>query len=948
MQNGRTLPRLHLAGRGPARCAVAALLLPILGLLTADPAPAFEAGVLARIDSLRSAFLADSALAAIDQALRAAESSADSALFLALWVRQGELLTALGQARAGERVLRRALASAWSQGDSATACAALRWLSVATTSQGRTEEATELYRELLGLSRRLGNRLNEGWALVGLGWGATTRGRGEEGVQHCRAAVDLFRAIADRRAEAWARNGLGIALEHAGRLDEARRSYLAAAELAREAQYSLVASFAANNLGSLEYSRGDPGKALEYFREAARLQRSRGNIRESIIPGINIALCETELGRFDAASDSLEKMLALCRREGFEDLEAKVLNQLGDTRGYQGRRDEARAFYRAVLRLGDRAPLKNRTESVFGLVRSLDDPDSCQAMVVLIDEALAALGPRGDPELRTRLDLGLGYMYTKGGRAADAIGPLRRVEQATARLGLTTIAPEALGVLGRAYLALGQRDSARVAFQRAARLWANRRGLPADPEWREARGAWSRSICSNLIGLTLGDRPGPEQIREAYECAQGFKACTLLERMSGPAVERDDLDPAVSLAHLQTVLLDGELLLDFFLGPEQSYLFAVTRDSCRAAALPSEEALESAARLYHDLVAAPPTRAADEAAVREAGLRLGTRLLSGIGDWARTHQRILVAPDGALNLLPLEELLPDMPADAEWARVPSAAVLERIRSARDPSPGCAAPPAIPAGARTTSQPVVRTLVLADDAGPAGRLRGIDEEVSDLAHRYEGMELRVLTGTDSLRVEDLAGPWSIYHVASHAVVDDQRPWRSALHLGEGGLQAGTIARAHLPARLACLSSCRTSHGRVLSGEGMLGLSTALLSAGTGCVVATLWPVEDRATARLMRAFYAELSAGRSVAGALGRAKRQLREDPATSHPFFWAGFVAIGAGDTRIRLVPRRQAPAAAAGIAASVVLPALGLAIWMRRRQMRKHVIRDPNEHLKG
>ena len=130
--------------------------------------------------------------------------------------------------------------------------------------------------------------------------------------------------------------------------------------------------------------------------------------------------------------------------------------------------------------------------------------------------------------------------------------------------------------------------------------------------------------------------------------------------------------------------------------------------------------------------------------------------------------------------------------------------------------------------------------------------------------------------------------------------------------------------------------------------MLGLSTALLAAGTGCVVATLWPVEDRATARLVRAFYSELSAGRSVAGALQRAKHVVRETPATRHPFFWAGFVTIGAGEIRIPLAERERTPAVAAGIAAAAVLPALGLAIWLRRRYVRKRVTLAPNEHLIG
>jgi CHAT domain-containing protein len=74
---------------------------------------------------------------------------------------------------------------------------------------------------------------------------------------------------------------------------------------------------------------------------------------------------------------------------------------------------------------------------------------------------------------------------------------------------------------------------------------------------------------------------------------------------------------------------------------------------------------------------------------------------------------------------------------------------------------------------------------------------------------------------------------------------------------------------------------------------VGLSRAFLSAGAGHVVATLWPVEDRATADLMEHFYERFTAGADAPAALAGAQRALLVAPATEHPFYWAGFVSVG-------------------------------------------------------
>jgi CHAT domain-containing protein len=108
-------------------------------------------------------------------------------------------------------------------------------------------------------------------------------------------------------------------------------------------------------------------------------------------------------------------------------------------------------------------------------------------------------------------------------------------------------------------------------------------------------------------------------------------------------------------------------------------------------------------------------------------------------------------------------------------------------------------------------------------------------------------------------------------------------------------------------LVVLSSCATAVGAVLTGEGVLGLGAAFLAAGTPTLIASQWPVGDRTTARLVRAFYREMAAGATASAALRRAQLEIRSDARTRHSAYWAGFVLIGEPGMRVTLTARSQA-----------------------------------------
>jgi CHAT domain-containing protein len=153
----------------------------------------------------------------------------------------------------------------------------------------------------------------------------------------------------------------------------------------------------------------------------------------------------------------------------------------------------------------------------------------------------------------------------------------------------------------------------------------------------------------------------------------------------------------------------------------------------------------------------------------------------------------------------------------------------------------------------------------------------------------------------------ASHYRILHLATHGRLDDTSPLYSQLVLAtpaagendDGLLEAREILDLRLHADLAVLSACETGRGQAGAGEGLIGMSWAFFVAGCPATVASQWKVEAASTTRLMLAFHRELQAKHTAAEALRLAAlAQLRRHE--RHPFYWAGFVAMGDADSPAR------------------------------------------------
>jgi CHAT domain-containing protein len=153
----------------------------------------------------------------------------------------------------------------------------------------------------------------------------------------------------------------------------------------------------------------------------------------------------------------------------------------------------------------------------------------------------------------------------------------------------------------------------------------------------------------------------------------------------------------------------------------------------------------------------------------------------------------------------------------------------------------------------------------------------------------------------------AGRYRVLHFATHGTLDDTSPMYSALLMAtpdgtdgeDGRLEAREMANVDLSADLVVLSACETGRGRVAPGEGVVGLSWAVLMAGSSRVVVSQWKVDAASTTDLMVRFHRVVAAPRSmvtrpsIAQALRAAALAVMRDPRYRHPFYWSGFILIG-------------------------------------------------------
>jgi CHAT domain-containing protein len=405
----------------------------------------------------------------------------------------------------------------------------------------------------------------------------------------------------------------------------------------------------------------------------------------------------------------------------------------------------------------------------------------------------------------------------------------------------------------------------------------------------------------------------------------------------------------LGLTEIQQQALDEDtLLIEYALGEKRSYLWLVSQRSIDSYELPPRAELEAAARRVYELLTARPKRGTPPDPQFIAQAKTLSRMLLGPAVAQLGNKRLVVVAPGALSYLPFAALpAPEdekrpaggyepLIARHEVVSVPSASVLSVIRLEMAGRQRVAKSVAVLADpVFEENDPRLDEAKNGNSSGETPAAPAADAEHSELMRairtmnfpdarsdftrlpfsRYEADSVIALTlkgtglkATDFDASRDLAksrelSQYRILHFATHGLLNSERPELSGLVFSlfdrerkpqDGFLRLHEVYNLQFNADLVVLSACEMGLGKEIKGEGLIGLTRGFMYAGAPRVVASLWNVDDLATAELMKLFYQRmLKNGLPAGAALRAAQLELSRQKRWASPYFWAGFVLHG-------------------------------------------------------
>ncbi len=367
----------------------------------------------------------------------------------------------------------------------------------------------------------------------------------------------------------------------------------------------------------------------------------------------------------------------------------------------------------------------------------------------------------------------------------------------------------------------------------------------------------------------------PEQ---ALAVSEKLKSRVLREKLQSRASKiLDDVSSRISDLPADTIVVS------YVLTDKKCFAFVLkTNELPKVIALPVSEAelSEQIGRYRESILNFSPAFKTEARALYES-------LLKAADDDIAKAKHLIIVPDGALWELPFQALISSsgkyLIEEREISYAPSLGVLSGLKSA-------------------TASKINRKSFVAfanSTRKDSAALPEAEREANDIGKLYAPSSVFVKVAATEKRVKTEAAQAKVLHLAVHGEINQTNPFASALLFTEdagddGRLTVSEILQMNLPNSLVVLSSCDTSNGQVLSGEGLLSLSWAFLASGGQSVVAAQWAVEEKATADLMLNFHRSLNGNiNESASALRAAQVEALKRPAPfNHPFYWSAFVAV--------------------------------------------------------
>ena len=750
-------------------------------------------------------------------------------------------------------------------------------------------------------------------AYLSLGEEQNNAGKYSESLMNLEKALEIYQNINSKSgvSEVW--NQMGFVYSNLGDYTTAIEKISDAIAIIVEENNTSGLAGAYNHLGIVLQMSGRLEKALEYFNNSL-------GIYEELNDQVNIIALLSNIGTlyFDRkdylrSEEYLYKALLISREIKDKRLEANCLLNLANAQILLGKLNESESNYETGLKI---AKYLNSPDLMWrfyvGMAESIQKSGEYDKAVELNDSALNLIdGIRGtlqDERLKTSYIARerfafegvismLGMLYERDGSRGYDLLAYKYAELSKSRAFLDMLS-ESLANLnkGADNELLKSQDSIFSSLAVAK---------------QQLEDESSKDLPDEQIIVDLKSK-----IKESEEELSRFKQQI---RNANPKYADLKYPQPVSLEEVRSLSADKNIVfLEYSVGDSSSFLWVITPTDRHFFRLPDRKSLqEQVESIRFGLL--EPAKTTDKFII-SAGYSLYTQLIKPAEPYLSKKSKLVIIPDGILNYLPFEVLitenkeesteviysdLPFLVKKYPVCYVQSASVLKTLLSEH--------------GSKTETNPLNTNLIAFGD--PFYEIINDTSAISENRFsrlEYSGLEIENIAsffkkGSADIYLRDLATEENVkrnselkkykyVHFATHGFIDEKKPDYSSLVLtpgndssGEDGfLRATEIFNLDMDADLVVLSACQTGLGKLVRGEGMVGLTRAFMYAGTPAVMVSLWSVSDISTATLMGEFYKNLVKGKlNKTDALRKAQLTMLKDEKFAHPFYWAPFVLFG-------------------------------------------------------
>ncbi|MBD2498322.1 tetratricopeptide repeat protein [Nostoc sp. FACHB-280] len=832
---------------------------------------------------------------------------------------------------------------------------------------GEKQKALDVLNEAIALQRLTKNRAREAFNLDTIGGIYASLGDYQKAINTYNQALTIERDVKDVSGEGNTLKNIGLVYSLLGDHKTSIDTYNQALEKFKSTGDRDRLALTLDNIGSAYRALENYPKAIEYYNQAQQVRREQGNVigQVSAISGIvrvyealkdypkaleatkqilalaqqtKNSFAETSAyaffgrvylaaGDYQKALDASQKAVAGWQKLGQKTAQANVIGNLGKTYNALKQPQQAIATYNQELKLrqmiGDRT---GEAETLYSIAQTERDQGNLTAARTHIENTIKIV-----EDIRTNVtsqDLRTTYFASVQKYYQFYIDLLMRLHKQQPSQGYDALALQVSErARARSLLDLLKEANADIRQGVNPKLLQTELNLQQQLNARETlriqllSGKYTELQIKNLDKKT-------EEILQQYQQVQ-----TEIKNSSPRYAALTQPQPLSLKQIQQQVLDDNTLLLEYSLGEERSYLWAVSKNSITSYELPKRADIAAAVQKFRDALTAPSQRTS-VARGSKAAMELSQIILAPVAQQLG-KKRLVVVSDGVLQYVPIAALaIPNsqtyqpLITTNEIISLPSASTIALLRQevkGRKKAPKTVAVLADPVFSaqdeRIKNQPPNRLSIIPDldtfdlkQLARSAREADIDferlrftrqeaETILSLVSNKERKQALDFTASRNLATSPELSQYQIIHFATHGILNSQNPELSGVVLSlfdnngtpqNGFLRLHDIFNLNLPAELVVLSACQTGLGEEVKGEGLVGLTRGFMYAGSPRVVVSLWSVDDQATSELMKLFYTNmLRKNLKPAAALRAAQIEMFRNQNYAAPYYWAAFTLQG-------------------------------------------------------